>query len=102
MDERPNITTVGAVGGVSLGVPVASLLVWVWNGWGAPAGLPEMGPEPAAQLGVLVTVVLTLLVQRRDRARKRLAGHVVGKYLDQLPGHPPPEDVERQGGPPRA
>lgn len=89
-ENRPNITTVGAVTGVSLGVPIVSLLVWAWNGWAVPRGLPALGPEPAAQLAVLVTAALTFLAQRIDRAGKRRSGYVVGKYRGQLPDQPPP------------
>ena len=93
MTERLNITTVGAVTGVSLGVPIVSLLVWAWNGWGVPRGMPEIGPEPAAQLGVLVSAALTFIAQRHDRAVKRRIGHVRRKYGSQAPGQPPPEDA---------
>lgn len=76
MENRPNISTVGVVGGV----PITSLILWVWNSWLAPArGYPQMTAEVAIGLcGVVIWVI-----QRFDRASKAAANHVINKYGDE-------------------
>lgn len=73
MGNRPNISTVGVVSGV----PITSLILWVWNSWVSPAkGYPAMTAEVAIGLcGVVIWII-----QRVDRASKAAAGHVLNKY----------------------